>query len=345
MKYDSKISLGNRNKIKSAIDIVCIFIIIGLIMIAGLAMKLGRYDAILISLLLIVYIAQYEVTRKWVEKSFVKSVEYKVESSSKATQSLTDLTGKQKDNIENYVQLAENAISTAEDLKESAKKTKQNAQNVTNKANLSLDFSQKEQESVRANIEKMLVLRQKIQVIAELILELSEHTQQIGETIAVIDDIAEQTNMLALNAAVEAARAGENGKGFSVVAGEIRKLADESKQATSKITSLIKDIQQATNSTVMATEEGSKEIEAGVKIADSINKNIESLISFISEVKAASEEISVDSESQTEYSNNVDSDIHTIHDGLKTSLKMLEEKIKNINSLDEITDSLKEEIV
>ena len=116
----------------------------------------------------------------------------------------------------------------------------------------------------------MLTLKQKVQIIAELILELSDYIQQIGNTVGIVEDIAEQTNMLALNAAVEAARAGEHGKGFAVVAGEIRKLADESKQATTKISSLINEIEQATNSTVMATEEGTKEIESGVNLAHDI---------------------------------------------------------------------------
>jgi methyl-accepting chemotaxis protein len=121
-------------------------------------------------------------------------------------------------------------------------------------------------------------------MIAELILELSEHTQQIGNTISVVDDIAEQTNMLALNAAVEAARAGEHGKGFAVVAGEIRKLADESKQAITKITSLTSNIQYTTNSTVMATEEGSKEIESVVKDINAVSTTSDNLLKLIGNI-------------------------------------------------------------
>lgn len=344
MKYDYKISLGNKIKIKSIADNTFLLVIIATILIAGLALKLGRYDAILLSLLLILYAIQYETTRKWVEKSIIKSIGEQISDTSKTTQTLTDFSNKQKNSVENSVQLTENAITTTEELKESSKKTKQNAQNVSEKANLSLNFSQKEQESVKANIEKMFTLRQKIQIIAELILELSEHTQQIGETIGIIEDIAEQTNMLALNAAVEAARAGENGKGFSVVAGEIRKLADESKQATTKITSLIKDIQQATNSTVMAAEEGSKEIELGVKLADNINTNIESLIKIISEVRLSADEIYAESENQTNGLNNASSVVQNLNEELKASLKILEEEIKNINFLNELSDSFKENI-
>lgn len=344
MKNNYNLSLGSKNKIKSAIDIVLLLAIILVVLVIGLVSKLAKYDIIFITSLLVIYAVQYEITRQWITKSLQQSVEGKVLNSTKATNTITDLTNKQKDNTETNINLAENAITVAEELKEFSKKTQQNAQNVSNKANISLEFSQKEQDAVKTNIEKMIVLRQKIQVIAELILELSEHTGQIGETITVIEDIAEQTNMLALNAAVEAARAGENGKGFSVVAGEIRKLADESKQATSKITSLIKDIQNATNSTVMATEESSKEIEKGVQIADGINKNIESLISIIGEVKTAAAEISADSENQAGSSNNISTIMHTIYDGQKASLKIIEEKIKNIQSIDEIADSLKEEI-
>lgn len=344
MKYDYKINLGSKIKIKSVMDNIFLLVIIAVILIAGLALKLGRYDAILLSLLLVLYAIQYEITRKWVEKSLTKSVETQFSDTLKTAQILTELSGKQKNSVESSVQLTEEAITTTEGLKEASKKVKQNAQSVSSKANLSLDFSQKEQESVQANIEKMVTLRQKIQIIAELILELSEHAQQISETIGLIEDIAEQTNMLALNAAVEAARAGENGKGFSVVAGEIRKLADESKQATTKITSLIKDIQQATNSTVMAAEEGSKEIESGVRLADNINVNIESLIKLINEVRLSADEIHAEYDNQENRLDSVSSAVVNLSDELKASLKILEEEAKNINSLNELSNSFKENI-
>ncbi|MPM93877.1 Segregation and condensation protein A [bioreactor metagenome] len=256
-----------------------------------------------------------------------------------------ELSNKQKESLDGYIKLMKDAIETIENLKNASAKTKQNAQNVSLKAGQTLGFSQKEQEAVKANIEKMFTLRQKIQIIAELILELSEHTQQIGSTIGIVEDITEQTNMLALNAAVEAARAGEHGKGFAVVAAEIRKLADESKIATAKITSLIKDIQQATNSTVMATEESSKEIESGVKLADNINTNIDSLISIINEVSTSAEEIYTDSDNQTTFSTSVNSIVRTIDEGLKASFKALEENIEKLQMLNNISTSFKENII
>ncbi len=344
MKKGFPIKSGSKIRIKTICDVLFIISLIGIILFVGLIQKVGRYDAILLTLVLILYLIQYQITKNWVSKSLESTVESQVEDTAATTQNILELTNTQKSGIEEYVNVLQETKDATDNLINFSEKTKKNAQLVSTKANLSLGFSQKEKESVKANIEKMLTLKQKIQVIAELILELSEHTQQIGETIGIIEDIAEQTNMLALNAAVEAARAGENGKGFSVVAGEIRKLADESKQATTKITSIIKDIQQATNSTVMATEESSKEIESGVILADNIDNNIETLINLINDLKSSAEEIYVDSENQTGYSQSVSSVVNKLEDGLQSSLKLLEENVKKIQSLDVISTSFKENI-
>lgn len=344
MKNDLKFNLGYRIKVKSILDIALLLVMAGIILLTGFVFKFDQYNAILICLLLILYLIQYEITRNWINKSLSESIDAQVNNTSKTAETIMELSAKQKDSFKEFVQVVKGAMEVTEKVKDDSTKTKENAQKVSLKSNLSLDFSQKEQQSVIANIEKMMALRQKIQIIAELILELSEHTQQIGDTIGIIEDIAEQTNMLALNAAVEAARAGENGKGFSVVAGEIRKLADESKQATTKITSLIKDIQHATNSTVMATEESSKEIESGVELAQNINTNIESLINLISELKSSSEEIYMDAESQTNYLNNISSAVSSLDEGLNSTLQILDEKIENINTLNALASSFREKI-
>ena len=122
--------------------------------------------------------------------------------------------------------------------------------------------------TVQQTRDGMLSLKEKVGIIAEQILGLSEQTSQIGSITSLVSDLANQTNMLALNAAVEAARAGEHGKGFTVVASEIRKLADESKKSAERINVLVENIQKATNSTVMATEEGTKTVDQSIRYAE-----------------------------------------------------------------------------
>ena len=116
-------------------------------------------------------------------------------------------------------------------------------------------------------------LKAKVEAIAEQILQLSERTSQIGRMTDLVSELANQTNLLALNAAVEAARAGEHGKGFAVVGAEIRKLADQSKKSAERIATLVSDIHNATNATVMATEEGTKTVS---ELAGSITMVFES---------------------------------------------------------------------
>ena len=121
----------------------------------------------------------------------------------------------------------------------------------------------------------------RVESIAENIVALSEQTQQIGEIITTVNDIAAQSNILALNASVEAARAGEYGKGFAVVAVEVRNLAEQSRQATAQVKAILSDIQKATNATVMATEEGTKQVEDGAQLAMKAGEAIEQLAEVI----------------------------------------------------------------
>lgn len=144
-----------------------------------------------------------------------------------------------------------------------------------------LDAYRSGQSAVQRTIDSMNQIKSRVGGIAENVLVLSEQTQKIGEIIATVGDIAAQSNMLALNAAVEAARAGEHGKGFSVVAAEVRSLAQQSQEATVQVRNIITDIQKATNATVMATEEGNKGVDLGLQHVTQALSAIETLAASI----------------------------------------------------------------
>jgi len=154
--------------------------------------------------------------------------------------------------------------TTMDELGASARQVMEQADSATISARQALAQSENGAQAVELTMESMLLLKEKVGAIAQQILRLSEQTNQIGNISTLVSDLANQTNMLALNAAVEAVRAGEHGRGFSVVASEIRKLADRSKQSAEKIGDLVADIQNAINSTVMVTDEGTKTVESGV---------------------------------------------------------------------------------
>jgi len=148
--------------------------------------------------------------------------------------------------------------STVEELAASSRVSAAQAESVATSAKQAQETTRQGVELATRNRTEMTQLEASTTHIAAEILSLSEQAAQIGSIAKLVGELAGETNMLALNAAVEAARAGEHGKGFSVVAAEIRKLADQSKQSAERANQIVADIQKATNTIVMAAEEGSK---------------------------------------------------------------------------------------
>jgi methyl-accepting chemotaxis protein len=189
--------------------------------------------------------------------------------------------------------------STLSELRQTSAQALEKAEAVIGVAEKSLEASQVGGQAVEAAITGMKEIREQVEAIAEKILMLSEQTQQIGDIISSVNEISEQSKLLALNAAIEAARAGEHGKGFAVVATEIRSLAEQSKQATAQVRKILGDIQNATNSAVVATEEGTKKVEGGMTLAIKAGENIHTLAKSIEESAGSARLIANSSRQQT----------------------------------------------
>lgn len=188
--------------------------------------------------------------------------------------------------------------ATVEEVKQTALATSQKAKYVSDSAQKASNISEAGRKSVEEVISGMNRIQEQMESIAESIMQLSEQGYAIGEIIATVNDLAEQTNLLAVNAAIEAARAGEQGKSFGVVAREIRSLADQSRQATAQVRTILGDIQKATNAAVLATEQGNKVVEAGVRQSTETGEAIRLLSTSISEAAQAAIQIAASSKQQ-----------------------------------------------
>lgn len=336
MSKEWNFGLKHKFDIKCSIDLGIFIVACVLFLVFAKINSIAPYDALMFLVVIVVInlLSQF-ITKQWISKTIKQSLAVQSESISNTTVEVLESVNSQKRKFESISTNNKTLSNLVEKLKVISEDSLALSKNTEKQIGQSINFSQKERDFISANAEKMLVLRQKIQMIAELILELSEHSQQIGSTISVVDDIAEQTNMLALNAAVEAARAGEHGKGFAVVAGEIRKLADESKQAITKITSLTSNIQYTTNSTVMATEEGTKEIEAVVRDINTLSSDSETLLVLIKEVLDSLESINKNAQKQSdivERLSSIDEELTNISTDFMQFLDVQAEKITTLNN-------------
>jgi methyl-accepting chemotaxis protein len=165
---------------------------------------------------------------------------------------------------------------------------------------------------VRTTIDGMDRIAKQVRAAAKTVEELGARSDQIGAIVGTIEDIADQTNLLALNAAIEAARAGEQGRGFAVVADEVRALAERTTRATSEISEMIKAIQHETRGAVSAMEEGVAEVEKGTASSVKSGEALESILSQINDVSMQVNQIATAAEQQTATTSEITSNIHQI---------------------------------
>ena len=188
--------------------------------------------------------------------------------------------------------------ATVEEVKQTSQVSSQKGKQVADSAQRATEVADSGRQAVEKTIDGMNRIREQMESIAASIVRLSEQSQTIGEIIAVVDDLAAQSNLLAVNASIEAAKAGEHGRGFAVVAQEVKNLADQSKQATSQVRAILNEIQKATSVAVLATEQGNKAVEAGAAQSQAAGAAIGTLNESIFEATQLATQIAATSQQQ-----------------------------------------------
>lgn len=231
--------------------------------------------------------------------------------------------------------------TTMEELSASSRQSAQQADSASNAASQALEMTEIGNRTVGSTIQQMTDLKTKVEEIAKQILILSEQTNQIGSISQLVSDIANQTNMLALNASVEAVRAGEHGKGFSVVASEIRKLADQSRQSAQKINILVSDIQKAITSTVTVTDEGTKTVEEGMAITQETAQAFAGVADAVNNVVINNQQISLNIRQQVTAIEQVVQAMGNINQGAKETAIGITQTRTGIEQLNVTAQELK----
>jgi methyl-accepting chemotaxis protein len=269
-------------------------------------------------------------------RQLISQMQEATENISMANSNISAATAEQAATVSEQAASVTETASTVEEVRQTAEQSVERAQLVSEMASNTLKLAENGLDAIKRTEEGMSDLKDQVRHIAETILNLSEQTLQIGEIIATVNDIADQSNLLALNAAMEAARAGEAGRGFAVVAGEVRNLAEQSRQATAQVSSILSEIQKAANTAVMVTEKGTKSAEGSVELAQATGDSIRVIREHTQQVVTAAEQIAASSRQQLAGMDQVTRAVENIFLGAtqtQQGMQQIDQAAQNLNDL------------
>jgi methyl-accepting chemotaxis protein len=230
--------------------------------------------------------------------------------------------------------------TTVEEVKQTAMVSNQRAKLVSENSIKIADISKEGNRAIANTIEGMSRIKQHMGAIANMVVKLSEQSQTIGEITASVNELAEQSNLLAVNAAIEAAKAGEQGKGFTVVAQEIKMLAERSKEATAQVRVILRDVQKSISSAVMATEEGTKAVEEGLKLTNQSGDTIRILSESVAEAANVAIQIAASSQQQLEGMDQVVVAMENIREASTQTVISTQQSVDSVNDLQKVGQKL-----
>ena len=256
-------------------------------------------------------------------------------------QTLTDVAARTQEQIMGQEQETDMVASAANEMTASSQEVENIAATTAENASAVQNEAQDVRNTVMKNMDSVTRLSTEMKQAAEVVNLLETESQNIGGVLEVIRGIAEQTNLLALNAAIEAARAGEQGRGFAVVADEVRTLASRTQSSTEEIQSMIQQLQEGSKNAVHAISKGTESLQDSLGLADESNRLIDSIVDRISNSQNIYSQIASAAQEQTTVSEEINCNITKIADltkinsngvmELRNSIQQIENSISSIN--------------
>jgi twitching motility protein PilJ len=211
-------------------------------------------------------------------------------------------------------------------------------------ANKSVDIAKKGATAVQDTIRGMDTIREQIQETSKRIKRLGESSQEIGDMVELINDIADQTNILALNAAIQAAMAGESGRGFAVVADEVQRLAEKSTDATKQIEALVKTIQSDTNEAVATMEQSTSQVVSGAKLALRAGESLEEIENVSAHLADLTQSITDSAQQQAIAASSISDSMNVIQEVTTQTSAGTNETSASIGNLAELSNELRKSV-
>lgn len=296
------------------------------------------YDVI-IGVIILIVIAL--VTIAWISLGVTQKINRTASGLALSSSQISTTLVEQERSASQQATSVNETTTTMDELGASARATSEQAEAAAVAARQVLGLAEGGKQTVSTTLGGMANLKEKVNAISQQIMHLSEQTNQIGNISQLVSELANQTNMLALNATVEAVRAGEHGKGFAVVAAEIRRLADESKKSAQKINTIVDDIQGAINTTIMVTDEGTKTVETGVRMAEKTAETFSNVTDSVNNVVVNSQQISLNVKQQAIAINQLVSAMSFINSSAKENADSLKQLKQGIDTLNDAAMELK----
>ncbi|MCC5855517.1 MAG: methyl-accepting chemotaxis protein [Idiomarina sp.] len=234
------------------------------------------------------------------------------------------------------------AATAVNEMSSTAEEVARNAQEAASSATRTNEEAQHGKEAVTETIQSVHELGEEVQNTSSIIDELKTDSDQIGQVLTVIENIAEQTNLLALNAAIEAARAGESGRGFSVVADEVRTLASRTQESTKQIQDVISKLQNAAERSVAAMDRSRKKVDGSREKANRAGSSLEQITEAATVINDMVHQIASATEEQTAATKEITENIHAVADVSNTTAESVAQSAEASESLAGLAEKLQE---